>query len=163
MKDFLQLFFFSLILLFTASRVVYAQEKIENPHFESRDGKIFIYYTLVGDPDQEYEIHVTLRRTSVPSFSLIPSVLEGTRGKLAGGERTIIWQINTKEEAILDGEDFYFDLEAEEIGGGGGIPWYVYAGGAAVAGGAAAFLLLKKKDETGNGGADLPTPPLRPQ
>mgnify|MGYP006186559953 CR=1 FL=1 len=158
----MKVFYLLLTLLFITSGLN-AQEKIDAT-FEASDGKIFIYYELNEDPQKEYEVKVKLKRTTVPSFELIPSVLVGDvgRGKFAGGRRTIIWHINTKEEAVLDGDDFYFEVTSEAIEEGGGIPWYVWAGGAALGGGAAAFFLLSKSDDGGDTQTNFPTPPGRP-
>jgi len=163
MKKLIQRFsFFSLILFCSANLL--AQEKIDAT-FEASEGKIFIYYEFKGDPDKEFNIEVTLRRTSVPSFKLTPLQMTGDvgEGKFAGRQRTIVWRLKPEEETILDGDDFYFQVTAEPLEGGG-IPWYVFAGGAAVGGGVAAILLLNKKD-TGTGGTtstSFPSPPGRP-
>ncbi len=166
MKSLYKIFSFSLLIFFLATLQTYSQEKI-NATFQAGEGKVFIYYELKGDPAKEYDVSVVLKRSSDPSFELVPSVLVGDvgKGKFAGGKKTIIWQLNPQEEEQLNGEDFYFEVTANEIesSGGGGIPWYVYAGGAALAGGAAAFFLLKKSnDNTSTTSADLPRPPARP-
>ncbi len=156
-------FFFSLILLLY--NISYSQEKID-ASFEASEGKIFIYYELKGDPSSEYQVDVKLKRTSDPSFELIPSVMIGDagKGKFAGGKRTIIWHLNSEEESKLEGEDFYFDVTAEKIEEGGGIPWWVYAGTAVVGGGVAAFFLLNKSDDGDEPPATtaFPNPPARP-
>ena len=164
MKKLIRSFSFFPLLLFCSANL-FAQEKIDAT-FEASEGKIFIYYEFKGDPDKEFNIEVTLRRTSVPSFKLVPSQMTGDvgEGKFAGRQRTVVWRLKPEEEAILDGDDFYFQVTAEPLEGGGGIPWYVW-GGAAVGGGVAAFLLLNKKDEgTGGGGTStsFPSPPGRP-
>jgi hypothetical protein len=150
------LFYFFIIFLLNS--ISYSQEKID-ASFEASEGKIFIYYELKGDPSSEYQIEVKLKRTSDPSFELIPSVMIGDvgKGKFAGGKCTIIWHLNSEEESELEGEDFYFDVIAEKIEEGGGIPWWVYAGTAAVGGGVAAFFLLNKSD---NGDETTPTVPF---
>jgi hypothetical protein len=166
MKKLILRFSFFSFILFCSSNLL-AQEKIDAT-FEASDGKIFIYYEIKGDPEKEFNVEVTLRRTSVPSFKLTPSEMTGDvgEGKFAGRQRTIVWRLKPEEEAILDGEDFYFEVIAEAIeeGGGGGVPWYVWVGGAAVGGGVAALLLLKKDDGGGGGttSTNLPAPPGRP-
>jgi hypothetical protein len=165
MKKLIQRFSFFSFILFCSSGLL-AQEKI-NTTFEASEGKIFIYYEIKGDPDKEFNVEVTLRRTSVPSFELTPSQMTGDigDGKFAGRQRTIVWRLKPEEEAILDGDDFYFQVTVVPVEEGGGIPWYVYAGGAAVGGGVAALLLLSKKDEGGDGGStttSFPSPPGRP-
>lgn len=155
---------FSLLVLFGFnSSLFYPQEKIDAT-FEAAEGKILIHYELKGDPQKEYEISIVLKRTSDPSFEIIPDETAGDigEGKFAGKKSTITWILNSDEEEMLDGDDFYFDVFAEEIKTGGGIPWYVYIGGAALAGGTAAILLLNKSSDEETTPASFPTPPGRP-
>lgn len=146
---------------------LFSQEKI-HASFEYSDGKIFIYYEFQGNRENDYDVSIQLKRASDPNFELIPEDLTGDigEGKFAGKKNKITWIINEDEESKLEGEDFYFDVQAAEIKSGGGIPWYVYAGGAVLAGGTAAILVLGKKDSNGttDGGSSgsFPTPPLRP-
>ncbi|MGE5797607.1 MAG: hypothetical protein ACM34O_04060 [Ignavibacteria bacterium] len=159
-------FYFLIVILFLFHNLSYSQENID-ASFEAAEGKIFIYYELKGDPASEYQVEVKLKRTSDPSFEIVPSVMIGDvgKGKFAGGKRTIIWHLNSEEEAKLEGEDFYFDVRAEKIEEGGGIPWWVYAGTAAVGGGVAAFFLLNKSDsgdEPSPSASTFPNPPGRP-
>lgn len=159
--------FFSALLLFPfISNSSYSQGRINTTFEASPDGKIFIYYQLNGDPEKEYDISVVLKRTSVPSFELVPSDVSGNIGKGKYGDgtkKTIIWTLKPEEKAILNGEDFYFVVNAEEVKTGGGIPWYVYVGGAALAGGAAALLLTKKSsDNNPVNTTSFPSPPDRP-
>jgi len=163
MKNYFTLFYF-LLIIYVLPVKIFPQEKVE-ANFEAAEGKIFIYYEIKGDAGKEYDVKVKLKRTGDPSFELVPAVMVGDvgKGKFAGGKKTIIWHLNSDEEAMLTGEDFYFDVTAEEIIEGGGIPWYVWAGGAAVGGGVAAFLLLKKSsNDGGSGDVNLPSPPGRP-
>ena len=155
-----------IILLPLLYSSAYSQGRISTTFEASPDGKIFIYYQLNGDPEKEYDISVVLKRTSVPSFELTPSDLSGNIGKGKfgdGSKKTIIWTLKPEEKSILNGEDFYFVVNAEEVKSGGGIPWYVYVGGAALVGGTAAVLLLNKKsDNTTTTSDNFPTPPGRP-
>lgn len=144
-----------------------AQGKIQ-ASFDYSEGKIFIFYEFQGDKTKNYEIEITLKRTSDPGFVVIPEKLSGDigEGKFAGRKNKAVWELTPEEEANLEGEDFYFDVTANEISEGGGVPWYWFAGGAAVAGGAAAVLLLGKKDSDGTTPTPpsgvFPTPPVRP-
>ncbi len=159
-------FFLTVIILSALiSSSSYSQGRISTTFEASPDGKIFIYYQLNGDPEKEYDVNVALKRTSIPSFELVPSDLSGNigRGKYGdGSKKTIIWTLKPEEKTILNGEDFYFVVNAEEVKNGGGIPWYVFVGGAAVAGGVAAVLLLNKKSDTTTPTESFPSPPSRP-
>ena len=145
---------------------IFAQQKIQ-AGFDYSEGKIFIFYEFQGDRTKDYEVEITLKRTSDPDYSLVPEKISGDigEGKFANKKCKIIWELNPEDESLLEGEDFYFDVSANEISTGGGIPWYVFAGGAAVAGGTAAILLLGKKDSDGTTTpptSGFPTPPVRP-
>lgn len=158
------IFLIEFILLLLGQNII-AQGKIQ-ASFNYSDGKIFIFYEFQGDKTKDYEVELMLKRTSDPSFVLIPENLTGDvgEGKFAGLKNKVVWELSPDEEAMLDGEDFYFDVTALEIATGGGIPWYYFAGGAAVAGGTAAILLLGKKssDETTPSTGSFPVPPVRP-
>jgi hypothetical protein len=166
MKNFFKVFLSAVLLLPLFLNDSFCQERISTTFEASPDGKIFIYYQLNGDPEKEYDINVVLKRTSVPSFELVPSDISGNVGKGKYGDgtkKTIIWTLKPEEKAILNGEDFYFVVNAEEVKSGGGIPWYVFVGGAALAGGAAALLLTKKSDNTPAATTTtFPSPPARP-
>jgi hypothetical protein len=87
MKIVLCAFFIVLFSLFS-----YAQEKIETYSEVLEDGKVNIYYDLKGDPSEEYEIKLNLRRTSNPEFKYSPDDLEGDygTGKYATGISIIV-------------------------------------------------------------------------
>ena len=146
---------------------IFSQGKIQAT-FDYSDGKIFVFYEFQGDNTKDYEVEVKLKRTSDPDFVIIPNNLSGDigEGKFANKKNKVIWELSPDDEASLEGEDFYFEVNANEISIGGGIPWYVFAGGAALAGGTAAVLLLGKKDSNGATTTpppgSFPTPPPRP-
>ena len=124
----------------------YAQQKM-SASFESLDNKIQISYEFQGEADKEYEIKVTLKRSSLSTYNYIPSALSGNigKGKYANKKNLIVWNLTNKEAETLTDTDYYFEITAIEVKGG--IPWYYYVGTAVVGGGAAAVLLLKKKTE----------------
>lgn len=155
-----------MIAILVAAKSIFPQQKIQTS-FDYSEGKIFIFYEFQGDRTKDYEIEIVLKRTGDPSFNLIPENLTGDigEGKFANKKCKIIWALSPAEETELEGEDFFFEITANELSGG--IPWYIYAGGAALAGGTAAVLLLGKKDSNGNGtitppAGEFPTPPVRP-
>ena len=153
---------FLIILIFSIYKPVFAQEKV-SATFEAIEGKVIIYYTIKGEAEKEYKIDIVLKRTSVPSFELVPEEMSGDigTGKFAGTQRTIIWHIKPEEQEKLNGDDFYFEVTATEVEEGGGFPWLYVVGGAALAGGAAAYFILKK-DETRGETTNFPIPPGRP-
>jgi hypothetical protein len=154
---------FSVFIFFLlANGFMLPQERV-SATFEAIEGKILIHYSIKGDPAKEYDVEVVLRRTGDPSFELIPQEMSGNigKGKFAGSQKTIIWHIKPEEEDKLEGEDFYFEVTADEISEGSGFPWVWVLGGAAVAGGAAAYFILSG-DESDNPTTNLPGPPGRP-
>lgn len=166
-----KLFYFILTvtLIFLFLPKIAKSQTIETSFESTPEGTINIYYEFNGDPNNDYKITVALKRKSDPSFSLVPENLSGSVGigKFANVKRTIVWTPSENEQQSLQGDDFYFVVNAEAVEkpSGGGIPWYVYVGGAAVAGGVAAILLLKKSDNNSGGGSTqitLPDPPGRP-
>ena len=136
---------FLLIILLTTARIS-AQQKMA-ASFESLDNKIQISYEFEGDESKEYEIKVTLKRSSASKYSYSPSSLSGDvgKGKFANTKHVIVWNMTTKEKQTLTNDDYYFEITAIEVKGG--ISWYYYVGTAVVGGGVAAALLLKKKPE----------------
>ena len=141
-----------------------AQNKI-NTSFEYSNHQITIYYEFQGDSSVQYDVSVVLKRTSNSYFNLTPGLLTGDfgEGKYADGKRKIVWHLTRQEEENLKGEDYYFEINANEISGGG-IAWYVYVGGIVLGGGAAAVLLSGKKNSTSSTitSATFPSPPGRP-
>ncbi|HEX2961876.1 MAG: hypothetical protein HF300_03625 [Ignavibacteria bacterium] len=157
---------FILFLLCGFSR---AQGKID-VSFEAGEGdKIFISYFLYDDASKTYEVSTILRKSNDPSFKLTPKDLSGDigEGKFANRKCTIIWNMNKDEEAQLEGEDFYFEVSADEIKEKSSWYWYVL-GAAALGGGTAAYLLLNKDKSSepsspmNPAGDNVAVPPGRP-
>ncbi|MGE5498333.1 MAG: hypothetical protein ACM3Q2_09695 [Syntrophothermus sp.] len=152
-----------ILLIIMFSLPLCAQEKID-VKFESEDGHIVIHYFLHGDPGKEYDVNAVVKKQNDPSFELVPENTTGDvgKGKFAGKERTIIWNIAKNEEEKIGEDDFFLEITADEAGTGIGWYWYLL-GGAAAAGGTAAVLLLTKKDDTKKtNGETLAVPPGRP-
>jgi len=162
LKGFVLLTYFVLLL---SSVNIRSQNNI-TASFDTSPHSVIIYYEFSGDPSSDYEIILHLKRTTSPEFSLEPSELSGDirKGSYGAGKHKIIWYLTPKEESTLIGDDFYFEIAANEIKrGGGGLPWYIYVGGALVGGGTAAALLLSKKSESTPASAfSFPKPPGRP-
>ncbi|MCU7497387.1 MAG: hypothetical protein HF314_16270 [Ignavibacteria bacterium] len=155
----------SVFVILLAALPLRAQEKISVTS-EAAEGKVFIYYELQGNPAEDYEISLLLRRTSQPTFSYSPEELEGdfNEGKFATGKRKITWKLTPEEKKMFfEGDDYYFEVLAKPSGGG--TSWYYYLGAALVAGGAAAAIITWNQQGDGGGRTSdqtLPTPPGRP-
>lgn len=156
-------------ILFLLSGFLRAQDKID-VSFEAGEGdKILISYFLYGDASKTYEVNTILRKSNDPSFKLIPKDVSGDvgEGKFANRKCTIVWNMDKDEEARLEGEDFYFEVTADEIKDKSSWYWYVL-GAAALGGGTAAYLLLNKDKSSepsapGNpSGDNVAVPPGRP-
>jgi hypothetical protein len=143
-----------------------AQNKI-NTSFEYSQHQIIIRYEFQGDSSLQYNISVVLKRTSNLDFQIKPELLSGDfgTGKYANENRKIIWNLAKQEEENLTGDDYYFEITANEIKKSGGIAWYVYVGSVLLGGGAAATVLLNNKKSgptVSNTGSTLANPPARP-
>ena len=149
-----------ILVILLAVRHVSAQEKM-SATFESLDNKIQISYEFQGEADKEYEIKVTLKRSSLSTYNYIPAALSGDvgKGKYANKKNLVVWNLTSKEIETLTDTDYFFEITAIEVKGG--IPWYYYVGTAVVGGGAAAVLLMKKKTEE-TPAATTAMPPARP-
>lgn len=143
------LLFGLLIIEFSSRTVVFAADEIrvENVRYEVEPSRIIVYYDLLGAKDEEYTVALSLRRKSVRLFHYVPKQTTGDvgEGRFAGKGRQIIWDSRAEVPSGLEGEDYYFVVEAEVISRG--LSPFVWAAGAAVLGGAAALLLLSKDDE----------------
>lgn len=161
-KGFLLFVYFA--LQFFVTDLIFPQNNII-ASFEPTSHSVIIYYEFAGDKSSEYEIFITLKKTTDPNFNFEPSQLSGDYGKgnFSEGKRKIVWYLSPKEESTLISDDFYFELTANEIKKSGGIPWYVYVGGALLGGGTAAVLFLGKKSESNSSSTfSFPKPPSRP-
>ena len=149
-----------ILVILLAVRYVSAQEKM-SATFESLDNKIQISYEFQGEADKEYEIKVTLKRSSSSTYNYIPAALTGNvgKGKYANKKNLVVWNLTSKEIETLTDTDYFFEITAIEVKGG--IPWYYYVGTAVLGGGAAAVLLMKKKTEE-TPAATTAMPPARP-
>ncbi len=116
-----------LILLFVsfAGRSM-AQSNLK-AHFETSEHKVIIYYQFQGDTTSDYKVSIALKQKSNPDFDMEPKFLQGDlgTGKFANEERKIIWNLSEKEERVLTGDDYYFEVLADEKGGGG-FMWIIY-------------------------------------
>lgn len=156
----------SVIIILCAALPLRAQQEKVKVSSEAVEGKVFIYYELQGNPSEEYEVNLLLKRTSQPSFIYSPEDLEGDidKGKFASGRRKITWKLTDKEKKMFaGGDDYYFEVSANRAGDSS--PWYYYVGAALVAGGAAAAIITwnSQGDQGGQTGSQgLPAPPGRP-
>jgi hypothetical protein len=136
---------------------------VRNVHFELSGHMIVIFYDLQGPEGGDYTVKLLLKRKQDPSFQYVPRSLTGDvgQGRFAGNKRQISWDIQKEFQEGLEGEDFYFVVEAELISSGTSILWYI-GGGAAIIAGAAA-LLFGKQAQTGAAASDVfPKPVGRP-
>ena len=134
---------------------------VKNVRFEIAGNRILITYDLTGPSDQAYAIRVTLKRRQIPSYEYLPKTIAGDvgEGKYSGTGRQIYWDMLRDNPGGLDGDDYYFRIEATMISQGSNFLYYL-GGGAAVVG-AAAYLLLAKKTATVDEG-NFPQPSGRP-
>lgn len=133
---------------------------VKNVRFEVSGNRILITYDLTGPSDQTYIIKVTLKRRQIPSYENVPKTVSGDigEGKYSGTGRQINWEMLRDYPNGLEGDDYYFRIEAKMISQGSNFLYYL-GGGVAVVGAAAYFLLVKKATvDEGN----FPQPSGRP-
>lgn len=147
------------------SESCFSQEiSVTNVSYSMRDSDVVVHYDLNGPIDKQYKIQLILRRESQSSFKMLPMDISGDvgTGTFSGQNREIVWHLYEDIPYGLDGNDFYFEVNATLLGAEkGGASWLYYAGGALVAGAAAVFFgtdLFKKA----GGASQLPNPPSRP-
>jgi hypothetical protein len=134
---------------------------VKNVRFEVSGNRILITYDLTGVSDQTYVIKVTLKRRQIQSFEYVPKTVAGDvgAGKYSGNGRQIYWDLFREYPYGLEGDDYYFRVEATMISQASSFLYYL-GGGAAVVG-VAAYLLLGKKTAAVDEGI-FPQPSGRP-
>ena len=134
---------------------------IDNVRFEASADLIKIYYDLNAPVDLVHDVRITLRRESDITFTYRPLNITGDVGTIVvpGQKRRVVWEILKEFPDGLQGDDFYFVIEAEHVEPEGTTPWLWIGGGAAVVGGVVLLLSLGGKDEP----PIIPTPNVFPQ
>jgi hypothetical protein len=146
-----------------ASSLAFCSEDIavKNVRFEVSGNRILITYDLAAPADQIYMIKVMLKRRQNPSFEYNPKAVAGDigEGKYSGAGRQISWDMLRDYPNGLEGDDYYFRIEATMVTQGTNLLYYL--GGGAVVVGAAAYFLLAKKTTSADEG-NFPQPSGRP-
>ncbi|MCX6132224.1 MAG: hypothetical protein NTU47_00310 [Ignavibacteriales bacterium] len=117
---------------------------VKNVRFELSGKTVIVSYDLAGSLDQAYLIKVTLKRRQVPGFEYVPKSLSGDvgEGKFSGVGRKVHWDMLRDYPNGLEGDDYYFRIEATMISQSSNLLYYV-GGGVAVVG-AVVYLLIHK-------------------
>jgi hypothetical protein len=133
--------------------------RVENVRAEHVGGQIVVYYDLSGPTDEGYIVTMSVRREGSQIFDYKLKNVTGDVGEglFAGKDRKIVWDIQKEFPAGLEGEDYYFLVEAEIVSSGIS-PWVWIGGGVAVAG-VAGLLLFSKKAESAATTTDTGFPP----
>jgi len=153
-------------LLLFSNNLCFSQDvTVTNVSYSMKDSNVVVHYDLAGPTDKSYKIQLVLRRGTRAFFRMYPKTVEGDvgTGAFAGTGREIVWHLYEDVPYGLDGNDYYFEVDAALLGveKGGGASWLYYVGGALIAGGAAVYFgtdLFKKA----GGESQFPTPPSRP-
>lgn len=158
-------------LLYSINFNVFAQDETEeffvaNIRVE-RQGRIniFIEYDLVGLPDDQYAISLTVQSKSDTTYLYTPLNVIGDIGPniRPGNNKRISWRISDEYPAILSSADVRFVIKAIPPKSSGGSTELFIAGGAAVVGVALAIVLLSSnKAGPGQVSNVFPQPPGRP-
>ncbi|MBF8295692.1 MAG: hypothetical protein HW389_2237 [Bacteroidetes bacterium] len=134
---------------------------VVNVRFQVSGNKIVVSYDLTGPSDRDYSIKLILRRKQVPSYEYAPKALAGDYGvgKFGGSGRQITWEILREYPNGLEGDDFYFHIEATLSSSGSNLLYYLGGGAAAV--GAVVYFVVGKKSAVVSEG-NFPQPAGRP-
>ncbi|MBK7259702.1 MAG: hypothetical protein IPI01_18270 [Ignavibacteriae bacterium] len=126
---------------------------IDNVRFEATADLVKIYYDLNAPVDMVHDVRIALRRESDITFTYRPLNITGDVGTIVfpGQKRRVVWEILKEFPDGLQGDDYYFVIEAEYVEPEGSSSWLWIGGGAAVVGGVVLLLV---------GGKD--TPPVIP-
>lgn len=132
------------------------EPRVENAKWTMQRGVVVITYELAAPVDKTYEVVVVLKKESDSRFSLIPKSVEGAigKGKYAGGMRKVFWDYKKDVAAGLVGDDYWFEITANELIEGRSNTLY-YVGGIAVVGALVAWRIITD----GNDVQKLPDPP----
>ena len=97
--------------------------------------RVTVRYDLTGSPHGEYNVALVLRNRNNPSFRYIPRMLSGDvgTGEYAGKNEEIEWDMTREFPQGLQGNGYYFVVDAEEAGGSASsVGLFTWIGGAAV-------------------------------
>lgn len=163
--------FLTMTLLLTISVSAAYSDEIEQPagivsgvRFAVSGLQVTIRYDLRGDRNEKYKVSLVLRRRSDPSFRYLPKELSGDigLGRYAGTDRKIVWNMRNEFPQGLQGNDFYFVVNANEVERkrSAGILTWIGAGAVAVA--AVVTYLMVMHSGSPTSPASFPIPPGRP-
>lgn len=138
--------------------------QVTNVSFAVSGLHVTVRYDLQGVRNAKYYVSLLLRKRGDPSFSYSPKVLTGDvgMGSYAGRDRSIVWNMSNEFPRGLQGDDFYFVVNAKEMEPAHSTGFLAWIGaGAAVVVAAVTYVIV-----TGHGGptspASYPNPPGRP-
>jgi hypothetical protein len=141
--------------------------KVENVRVQPAGKIVYIYYDLIGPPQQVYTVSVSLRSRRDSSYQYTPMNISGDIGSnvFSGMDWRVAWDASKEFPKGLKWEDYYFVVNArvyaDQLPSGGISTELLVAGGVAVVGGVVALILLNKKDVTPPL-QGFPPPPGRP-
>lgn len=109
-------------LLILNASVVYAKaghskSVVTDVGFTITGLRVVIHYNLIGKPDAKYNVSLLLLKRSDPAFRYSPRELTGDigLGEYAGTGRQIVWNMKNEFPQGLQGNDFYFVVNAKEV------------------------------------------------
>ncbi len=169
MRIFLQSKSFRLLLIVCFIQLVFTDEQsfasnkkaaVNNIRHEQLNDCIIITYDLAGNPDERYDVSISLQKRGDGSFRYAPKELTGNIGEniVPGNNLTIEWNYSEEFPEGVNNADFYFAAQVSEESETSVSPW-IWIGAALIVGGIVYFLVKKEKEEVPN---EFPTPPGRP-
>ncbi len=141
--------------------VLLGSNLLKNVYYEIIEGELFLYYDLVGEADEDYEVKLVLKNSRDKSYELIPEQTFGRigEGKFNGLQNRIIWNCTEDLPKGLIGSSYFLELTAEEVSSSG---WLYYVGGGIVAAVIAAVLGGSGEDSESSTDTGIAGPPDRP-
>ena len=143
-----------------------AKVHVINVHFESEGNIIKVHYDLLGPGDATASVGMVLKRESDHNLLYTPKNVEGDIGDKipTGSDKIISWKLESEFPEGLQGNDYYFEINVENVSASEGLPWFSI--GAGVLAGAAVIWFVANSSSSNqsinNSGASFPMPPGRP-
>ena len=116
--------------------------------------------------NREFRVSVVLRKEGDEFFRYQPRKLSGDvgLGRFAGRNKQITWDWAKEFPNGFDGNDYFFEVQAEPVIRQDNTLLYWLGGGAAVIGGSIiTYLMLSGNDGSSQHGDGFPMPPSRPR
>lgn len=156
--NFLRFLFCGIFFLLVFCFQVKTQDlQVKNVHFVDKQNVIAVYYDLIGNYENKFQISLSLSNDFGKNFEINPISLKGEVGKniKPGKNKEIFWDIKKDFPNGLSGDGFVFAVDAQLQKGRRKWPYYLLGTGALIGG---AVYYLSQGDESENGSISIAVP-----